>query len=229
MMRFRDRADAGRRLATMLLPYRGSDARVLGVARGGLRVAYEVARALEVPLDVWVSRRLSIPGRALTLGAVSEGGGQYLLSDSLRLAPLPRSEVDSLVSEEASVVEEQVRRLRGRPPPELGGRTVLLVDDGVLTGATAAAALRALRLLHPARLVMGTPVASPQGLEVLRREADAVACVSTEAGMRSVAEAYDDFRAFPDVELQNLVERSRQPPWRSQAVLESTDPGGSWM
>ncbi|MFY2561108.1 phosphoribosyltransferase [Corallococcus terminator] len=228
-MRFRDRADAGRRLAAVLLPYRGSEVRVLGLARGGLRVAYEVARALEVPLDIWVSRRLSIPGRVLTMGAVSEGGGQYLLSDALRLAPLPRGELDSLIREEASVVEEQARRLRGHLPSGLGGRTVVLVDDGVLTGATAAAALRALRLLHPARLVMGTPVASPQGLEVLRREADTVACVWTEPGLLTVAEAYEDFRAFPDVELQNLVERSREPPWRSQEVVESTDSGGTWM
>ncbi|WP_408888741.1 phosphoribosyltransferase [Myxococcus faecalis] len=228
-MRFRDRADAGRRLAATLLPYRGSNVRVLGLARGGVRVAYEVARALEVPLDIWVSRRLSIPGRVMTLGAVSENGARFLLSDSLRLMPMPRAEVDALVSDEAAEVEAQVRRLRGRAQPELGGCTVILVDDGVLTGATAAAALVALRELHPARLVMATPVASPRGLEVVRAEADQVSCVETEPGLRTVAEAYDDFRAFPDVELQSLVERSRQPPWRSRSVLESADPGGSWM
>ncbi|QSQ12303.1 phosphoribosyltransferase [Myxococcus landrumensis] len=228
-MRFRDRADAGRRLAAMLLPFRGTDVRVLGLARGGLRVAYEVARALEVPMDVWVSRRLTIPGRALTLGAVSEGGSQFLLSDAMRLAPLPRPKLEGLIRDEQDEVEAQVRRLRGRPPPEVSGSTVLLVDDGVLTGASAAAALRALGPLHPGRKVLATPVASTRGLEVVRPEADQVVCVWTEPGLRSVAEAYEDFRAFPDVELQNLIERSGQPPWRSHAVTESADSGGSWM
>ncbi|WP_342377233.1 phosphoribosyltransferase family protein [Myxococcus stipitatus] len=228
-MRFRDRADAGRRLAARLLPFRGTDVRVLGLARGGLRVAYEVARALEVPMDVWVSRRLTIPGRVMTLGAVSEGGSQFLLADAMRLAPLPRPKLEGLIRDEQDEVESQVRRLRGRPPPEVSGATVLLVDDGVLTGASAAAALRALDALHPGRKVLATPVASARGLEVVRPEADQVVCVWTEPGLRSVSEAYEDFRALPDVELQNLIERSGQPPWRPHAVTESADPGGTWM
>ncbi|MCP3102566.1 phosphoribosyl transferase [Myxococcus sp. K15C18031901] len=228
-MRFRDRAAAGRRLASMLLPYRGSDVRVLGLARGGLRVGFEVARALEVPMDVWVSHRVLIPGRMTVVGGVSEGGGRYVDERALRLAALPRVEVLSMARSELDEVERQVQRLRGQAPPDLRGTTVLLIDEGVVTGATGAAALRALRTMHPGKLVLGTPVSTPRGLEVLRAEADSVVCVETWEALRTVSEAYDDYRPLPDVELRNLLERSRLPPWRARAVVEATDPGGSWM
>ncbi|MFP2934689.1 phosphoribosyltransferase, partial [Pyxidicoccus sp. 3LG] len=144
-MRFRDRADAGRRLAARLLPYRGEQVRVLGLARGGMRVAYEVARALEAPLDLWVSRRLGVPGRPLTLGAVSQGGGLFLDSDALRLSPIPEVEILSMARELSSEVADEVRRLRGGGTPDVVGCVVLLVDDGLVSGASATAALEALR------------------------------------------------------------------------------------
>lgn len=227
-MRFRNRADGGRQLATRLLPYRGLHVRVLGLARGGMRVAYEVARALEAPLDVWVARRMTIPGRVTTLGAVSEGGGLYLDREALRLSPIPEGELLNLSTEESAGVEEEVRRLRGSPTPEVGGCTVLLVDDGLITGATAAAALQALRKQRPLRLVLAAPVATPRSLEVVRAGADAVQCVLTMAALRTVSEAYDDFRPVPDVEVRQLLERSREPPL-PRDVLESTDSGGFWM
>lgn len=227
-MRFRDRADAGRHLAARLLPYRGRDARVLGLARGGLRVAYEVARALEAPLDLWGARRLGVPGRLTTLGAVSEGGGLYLDREALRLSPIPEVEILSMARDEAAEVEDQARRLRGRPTPDLGGCVLLLVDDGVVTGATAAAALQALRRQRPGRLVLATPVATPRGLAVVRAEADAVHCLDTLPGLRMLSEAYEDFRPLPEVEVRQLLERSRQPGLPRE-VLESTDPGGFWM
>lgn len=227
-MRFRDRADAGRQLATRLLPWRGTNARVLGLARGGLRVAYEVASALEAPLDVWVARRLGVPGRLGAVGAVSEGGGLYLDPEALRLAPVSTSELQALANEEAAEVQRQVQRLRGTPEPELGGCTVLLVDDGLVTGATAAAALQALRLQRPLRLVLAVAVGTPHGLDVVRAQADTVHCLDSRPGLRSVSEAYDDFRPLPDVELRQLLERARQPRL-PRAVLESMDPGGFWM
>ncbi|WP_240359271.1 phosphoribosyltransferase [Pyxidicoccus trucidator] len=225
-MRFRDRADAGRQLATRLLPYRSTGVRVLGLARGGLRVAFEVARALEAPLDVWVARRVGIPGRMTTLGAVSEGGGLYLDPEALQL--VPEVELRSMAREEAVELEEQVQRLRGRPTPDLGGCLVLLVDDGLVTGSTAAAALQALRRQRPGRLVLGAGVATPHALDVVRGLADAVHCVSTQEGLRTVSEAYDDFRPLPDADVRQLLERAREPGLPRE-VLESTDTGGFWM
>ncbi|WP_223760670.1 phosphoribosyltransferase [Myxococcus sp. RHSTA-1-4] len=227
-MRFRDRADAGRQLAARLLPYRGANARVLGLARGGLRVAYEVARALEAPLDIWMARRVGVPGRLLTLGAVSEGGGLYLDPETQRLAPIPEAEMLGLMRDEATEVEAQARRLRGSPMPDLGGCVVLLVDDGVVSGASATSALQVLRRQRPGRLIFAAPVATPHGLDVVRAEADAVHCLETAPGLRTVSEAYDDYRPLPDVEIRQLLERSRQPGLPRE-VLESTDRGGFWM
>ncbi|QDE71939.1 MULTISPECIES: phosphoribosyltransferase [Myxococcus] len=227
-MRFRDRADAGRRLAARLLPYRGGEVRVLGLARGGLRVAYEVAHAMEAPLDVWVSRRIDVPGRMTVLGAVSEGGGIYLDQDALRGLGLPEVEARSLARAEASEVDNQVQRLRGTSEPSMSGSTVLLVDDGLVSGATAMAALQVLRRQHPARLVLGVPVGTPHGLARVRPEADAVHCVEVLPAMRDVSEAYDDFRPLPDVELRQLLVRAREPV-QPREVLESTDLGGFWM
>jgi putative phosphoribosyl transferase len=227
-MRFRDRADAGRQLSARLLPYRGAHARVLGLARGGLRVAYEVARALEAPLDVWVARRVSLPGRLTPVGAVAEGGGLYLDREALRLAPMPESELLASARQEAADLDDTVRRLRGRPEPDVGGCTVLLVDDGMVTGATAAAALHALRRQRPGRLVLATAVSTPRALEVVRPLVEDVHCLVTTPGLRTLAEAYDDFRPVPDVEVRQLMERSREPAL-PRDVLESTDAGGFWM
>ncbi|ATB51195.1 phosphoribosyltransferase [Corallococcus macrosporus] len=227
-MRFRDRADAGRRLAARLLPYRGGEVRVLGLARGGLRVAYEVAHALEAPLDVWVSRRIDVPGRLPVLGAVSEGGGISLDRDALQALGLAEVEARSLARAEASEVDNQVQRLRGTSEPAVGGCTVLLVDDGLVSGATALAALQTLRRRRPARLVLGVPVGTPHGLDRVRPAADAVHCLEVLPAMRDVAEAYDDFRPLPDVELRQLLVRAREPV-QPREVLESTDLGGFWM
>ncbi|MCP3143912.1 phosphoribosyltransferase [Pyxidicoccus xibeiensis] len=227
-MRFRDRADAGRRLATRLLPYRGEHVCVLGLARGGMRVAYEVARALEAPLDVWVSRRLGIPGRMTVLGAVSEGGGLYLDRDALRLAPIPEVEILSMARELAFEVDDEVRRLRVGAAPDVVGRVVLLVDDGLVSGASAVAALQALRGQRPARLILAAPVATPHALDLVRGEADAVHCLETVPALGAVSEVYDECRPLPDADVRQLVARSREPgPPRD--VLEATDLGGFWM
>lgn len=227
-MRFRDRADAGRRLAGMLLPYRGEDVSVLGVARGGLRVAFEVARALEAPLDVWVALRVGVPSQTGSVGAVSEGGGLYLDRDALRLLSIPELEIQNLAADEAFEVNREVQRLRARPLPEVPHHTVLLVDDGAVTGVTLCASLRALRHRMPRRLVVGVPVSTPRALERVRAEADVVHCLEVMPALTTVAEAYDDFRAIPDVEVQRLLEIARQP-WPSRSVLESTDLGGYWF
>lgn len=227
-MRFRDRVQGGRQLATLLLPYRGGNLRVLGLARGGMLVAYEVARALEAPLQVWVARKVDVPGRPTTLGAVSEGGGLYLDREALSQASVPERMFLNLASDARADVEADVQRLRGSTFLELGGATVVLVDDGLVTGASAAAALQALRNQYPAKLVLAAPVATPRGLEVARARADAVHCVRTLSALRSVSEAYDDARPVADLEVRQLLQRSREPPLPRE-VLESTDYGGFWM
>ncbi|MCY1018704.1 phosphoribosyltransferase [Pyxidicoccus sp. MSG2] len=227
-MRFQDRAEGGRQLATRLLSYRGMNVGVMGLARGGMRVAYEVARALEAPLQVWVARKVDIPGRPTTLGAVSEGGGLYLDREALRQSPAMEWAFNNLASDASAEVDSEAQLLRGRTALSLGGATVLLVDDGLVTGATAAAALQGLRRQGVARLILAAPVATPHALDVVRPLADAVHCVRTMDALHSVSEAYVDARPVPDVEVRQLLERSRQPPY-PRGVLESMDPGGFWM
>lgn len=227
-MRFRDRMEGGRRLASLLLPYRGGNLFVLGLARGGVLAAYEVARALEAPLQVWMARKVDIPNRRTTLGAVSEGGGLYMNRDALGLSPVLEPMFRNLARDTAADLDAEAQQLRGRTFLSLGGLTVLLVDDALMTGATAAAALQALRQQHPGRLVLATPVATPHALEVVRPYANAVHCVQTLAAMSSVADAYEDARPVPDLEVRQLLERSREPPLPRE-LLESSDSGGFWM
>ncbi|XXF77816.1 phosphoribosyltransferase family protein [Myxococcaceae bacterium GXIMD 01537] len=230
-MVFRDRADAGRRLAGLLLPYRSELCRVLGISRGGVRVAFEVHRALDARLDVWVARRVLAPGRPeLSVGAVAEGGGVVLDTDLLRVTGLSHVEVMEQADSDAAEVRAEVQRLRGGlPPPNVRNCTVIVVDDGVLTGMTASAALRSLRESQsPRRLVFATPVASVAGLARVRREADEVRCLEEIPGLRTLGERYEDFRPLPDVEVMQLLQRGHEPV-SSREVIDSTDTGGRWM
>lgn len=229
-MRFRDRAEAGRQLATALLPYRGESCVVLGMARGGVRVGFEVSRALSARLEVWVARRIVAPRRPdLVVGGVAEGGTVLLDVEALREARLPESMVTRWAEDMATEVRDEVERLRdGRPLPDVRGCTVLLVDDVALTGTTARVALRSLRQAGPRRLVFATPVASTAAMERLRREADAVSCLSLVPGLRRVSEGYTDFRPVPEIEVLQLLQRGREPP-SSREVIEATDTGGVWI
>ncbi|WP_233583415.1 phosphoribosyltransferase, partial [Corallococcus sp. CA053C] len=187
----------------MLAPYRSPEVCVLGLARGGLRVAFEVARVLQAPLDLWVARKVRVPGRRQTLGAVTEGGGLYLdvqASDALQ----------AFLREELEDVERQARQLRGGPTPTVRGRTVLLVDDGMVTGSTVAAALLALRQLGARQRIVAVGVATPRALELIRGRADAVHALTLEAGLREVAEAYGTFPALTEDELRRWLARARE-------------------
>lgn len=211
-MAFRDREDAGRQLARLLEPYRGPDTRVIGLPRGGVVVGYEVARALEAPLDVWVVRKIGAPFQPeLGMGAIAEGGGVYLDGHIIRMVGATEEEVEDVMKHEARELERRVRAFRGgRPPVEVKGRTVVLVDDGIATGGTVRAAIRAIRPRGPRRLVLAVPVAATQSLEALAPEVDAVVCAISTPHLVAVGGYYLDFAQTSDEEVLSLLEANRR-------------------
>jgi putative phosphoribosyl transferase len=170
--RFRDRGEAGRMLAKRLGDMRGESPVVLALPRGGVPVGYEVALALGMPLEVLVARKLGVPWRPeLGMGAIAEGGAMYVNSEVLEYADLSEEDVRAVARQEARELARRVRLYRGvLPLPELRGRTVILVDDGLATGGTARAAVRAVRARGPRKLVLAVPVASVDMAEALRHE-----------------------------------------------------------
>lgn len=229
-MRFRDRADAGRRLTTLLLRYSGSDTRVFGMNGGGVRVAYEVAQALGSPLELWVSRAVEVPGQpGSRLGAMAEGEGFCLNPEMVRSVDAPASEMTRWMDAQAGEGALEAQRLRGTHPRlGAGAGTALLVVDGIALGEPqACAALRGLRRQSPQRLVLAAPVAAAEELERLRLEADEVLCLQPVWSLLTVEHGYDDFRPLPELEIRQLLERSRE----LRPGLEAPVPGapGEWM
>ena len=229
-MRFRDRSEAGRRLAAMTLAYRGGVTRVFGLEGGGLRVAHEVARALEAPLDVWMARGVDAPEQgARAVGAVAEGEGLYLDIEGIRSAEAPASELARWMDAQAGEVALAAQHLRGgRPRLEVAGCTVLLVVEGIAAEAGPVfAALRGLRRQGPRRLVLAAPVASAEELERLRPEVDEVICCRPIWSLLSVAHGYDDFRPVPELEARQVLKQARRLA-ATGAGLE-TEGRGDWM
>jgi predicted phosphoribosyltransferase len=208
---FQNRAEAGRLLAAKLEDYAGRDGLiVLGLPRGGVPVAFEVARKLRAPLDVFLVRKLGAPGHEeLALGAVASGGVCVFNDSLLKSCDIPRRVLDEIIARERKELERRERAYRRDPPPDLRGRTIILVDDGLATGATMRAAARAARELQPARLVAAAPVAARDTAEQLRREADAVVCVHEPEDFSSVGEWYADFEQTTDEEVRELLEKAR--------------------
>src|SRR5258705_7877110 len=187
---FRDRREAGRVLAEKLAAYANRpDVLVLALPRGGVPVAYEVARALGAPLDVFVVRKLGVPGyEELAMGAVATGGVRVLNDQLVERLGIPEHMVDAVAARERQELARRERLYRsGRPPPDVRGRTVILVDDGLATGATMHAAIQALRQQNPARIVVAVPTASPHIFEQLKAEGDQVICDNTPEPLRAVA------------------------------------------
>src|SRR4051794_6259739 len=177
MRRFRNRAEAGRLLAERLRQFAGrDDVVVLGLPRGGVPVAFEVARALDAPLDVFLVRKLGVPGHEeLAFGAIASGGTRVLNQQLIDSLNLPRETIEAVASRELQELQRRERAYRGdRSPPDLTGRTVILVDDGLATGSTMLAAIHAVRRDDPARVVVAVPVAAPEVCDALRAEADEV-------------------------------------------------------
>jgi putative phosphoribosyl transferase len=210
-MRFSDREEAGRQLASRLLGYKDEAPIVLGLPRGGVPVAYEVAKALGAPLDLWVVRKVGAPGfQEYGLGAVAEGGIVYLNSEAVEEVGASPSEVREIVLRKTADVAERAQRLRGgQPPPRVEGRTVILVDDGIATGGTVRAAIQSLRCARPRRIVLAVPVAASQALEELQELADDIVCVLDTPSLYAIGAWYENFQQVPDEEVVRLLERAR--------------------
>ncbi|MFJ5775553.1 phosphoribosyltransferase family protein [Streptomyces sp. NPDC093094] len=206
-MRFDDRVDAGRRLADALSGLRGADTVVLGLPRGGVPVAYQVARALEAPLDVLVVRKLGVPWQPeLAFGAIGEHGVRVLNDDILVTTGVDSAEQAAVEEAERAELERRVGVYRaGRPPAGLRGRTAVVVDDGLATGATALAACRVVRGQGAARIVLAVPVAPGRTLTRLRDVADEVVCLETPGAFGSVGAWYRDFGQTSDSEVTSLL------------------------
>ncbi len=211
---FRDRRDAGRVLAEKLAAYANRpDVIVLALPRGGVPVAHEVARRLVAPMDVFVVRKLGVPGyEELAMGAVATGGVRVLNDQLVERLGIPEQMIDAVAARERQELARRERLYRGgRPPPDLRGRTVILVDDGLATGATMFAAIEALRKLNPARIVVAVPTASPDTCEEMKKKADEVICAITPEPFHAVGRWYRDFSQTTDEEVAALLAQQSTP------------------
>jgi predicted phosphoribosyltransferase len=213
MLRFRDRVEAGRLLARELGAY-ADDPHVLVLAlpRGGVPVAFEVARELGAPLDVFVVRKLGVPGHEeFAMGAIAIGGVRLVDEDIVRELEISPAEVEAVLDTEQRELERRALLYRGdRPPPDIAGRTVILVDDGLATGATMRVAVAALRQEHPGRIVVAVPIAPPETCVALRRVADDVVCAVAPDRFYAVGLWYENFEQTTDEEVHDLIERARR-------------------
>jgi predicted phosphoribosyltransferase len=209
--RFRNREDAGRRLAGLLRHHAG-DPRVLVLAlpRGGVPVAREIAESLGAPLDVFVVRKLGVPGHEeLALGAIASGRVLVLNEDVVQALRITRDVIDAVAAQEAREVERRERAYRGdRPPVDPKGRVVIVVDDGLATGATMRAAVRALRDRGADRLIVAVPTAAPQTCDDFRMEVDEMVCAMTPEPFDAVGLWYEDFSQTTDAEVQEILRQS---------------------
>ncbi|WP_026923760.1 erythromycin esterase family protein [Glycomyces arizonensis] len=224
---FRDRGDAGHALAALLDPYRGrSDTLVLGLPRGGVPVAYEVARALRAPLDVFTVRKLGVPGHEeLAMGAIASGGVEVLNDEVVRLSGVDRATIDRVAEREGEELRRRERAYRGeRPPPDVSGRTVLLVDDGLATGSTMRAAIRAVRSLGPAGIVVAVPTGSAATCRELGGMVDEMVCATNPEPFSAVGQSYREFGQTSDAEVEELLASANGPDSEEAADPPRADP-----
>ena len=209
---FEDREGAGQQLAELLLRYTDENPIVLALPRGGVPVGYEIARALKAPLDVFIARKLGAPGRReLGIGAVAQGGVRIINERTVQALGISEEYIERVAAEETAEIERRMRLLRGdRPEPEVRGRTVILVDDGIATGVTAWAAIRALRRRASRRLVLAVPVCAPQTAEAIRPEVDDLVCLKAPSDLMAIGFWYLNFEQVSDQEVIELLEDAQR-------------------
>jgi putative phosphoribosyl transferase len=211
-MLFANRREAGRILASLLMKYADrDDVLVLALPRGGVPVGFEVAQALRAPLDVFIVRKLGVPGHdELAMGAIATGGVRVLNDDVVISLELEPEVIDAVAAREAKELARRERLYRGaRPAPDVHGCTVILVDDGLATGSTMRAAVAALRKQRPARIVVAVPVAAPETCEEFKTEVDEVVCAATPRMFNGVGRWYEDFSQTTDGEVHELLAQAR--------------------
>src|SRR5438034_1271442 len=210
-MLFADRRNAGRALAERLAVYSDdSNLLVLALPRGGVPVAYEVAGRLQAPLDVFLVRKLGLPGQEeLAMGALASGGVRVLNEEVVRILQVPEEVIDEVAAREQRELERRERLYRGdRPPPDVRGRTVILIDDGLATGSSMRAAVAALKHMKPRRIIVAVPVASRETCKEFGELVDDVVCVEQPEPFVAVGRWYEDFSQTTDEEVHNLLERA---------------------
>lgn len=212
--RFTDRLDAGRQLGARLAHLRGQDVIVLALPRGGLAVGLEVARALHAPLDALNVRKLGVPWREeLAMGAIATGGVRVLNSEIIMALGITKEMIDEATAFQRLELDRREQLYRhGKPAPALHGRTVVLVDDGIATGATVRAAIGVIRSQHPAKLVLATPVAQQSVVDELQTEADEIVCVSTPGDLYAIGYWYDHFPQLTDADVQAILAEAASEP-----------------
>jgi putative phosphoribosyl transferase len=206
---YKDRRDAGQKLAQDLMQYQGrSDVIVLALPRGGVPVAYEVARKLDVPLDIFLVRKLGVPGQEeLALGAIASGGIQVTNREVVRALHIPDNEIEEIARRELEELNRRERAYRGNQPrTDISGKIVILIDDGLATGASMRAAVDSLRLQHPAKIVVAVPTASREVCEAFKSIVDQIVCSTTPQPFFGVGVWYDDFEQTSDEEVRALLE-----------------------
>ncbi|HCF29092.1 MAG TPA: phosphoribosyl transferase [Cyanobacteria bacterium UBA11049] len=223
-MKFKDRTEAGQVLARKLAAYANhADVVVLALPRGGVPVAFEVATALNVPLDVFLVRKLGVPGQSeLAMGAIASAGVRVLNQDIVRSLRLSNAVIDKVAAQEQQELERRERLYRDhRPIPQLHERTVIIVDDGLATGATMRAAIEAIRQQQPARIVVAVPISSPETCRDLAVEVDEIICVGTPQPFCSVGLWYEDFPQTTDEEVRNLLKLAQTTLSTQRPVVSS--------
>jgi putative phosphoribosyl transferase len=219
-MKFKDRREAGKLLARRLRAYAGrKDVIVLGIPRGGVPVAFEVAAELKAPLDVFVLRKLGVPGHEeLAFGAIASGGARVLDREITEVLGISELEIERITANERNeLMRRELAYRGGRPPLNIKGLTVIVVDDGIATGSSLRAGIEALRQLKPARIVIGVPVAPLTTFNRLKSEVSDLVCVETPESFYAIGQFYEDFSQVSDREVVELLKKAHQPAERKIA------------